>query len=208
MGDSVHPGGEYKKYFDLVFWHEGLEDEKFMSGIERADVINRNIRLCGYFVIVTSAKMTAEEALILYKSRDDSEKTFRGDKSYLGAHCERVYTIESADTKIFIGFVATIIRSRIYTLLNEEMARLDKKPNYMTVPAALKELEKIEMLKGADNEYNLDYAITAAQKTILNAFGMTADDIHRQASALSSDLKRIETEAFERQAAIQAEGSM
>jgi transposase len=208
MGDSVHPGGEYKKYFDLVFWHEGLEDEKFMSGIERADVINRNIRLCGYFVIVTSAKMTAEEALILYKSRDDSEKTFRGDKSYLGAHCERVYTIESADTKIFIGFVATIIRSRIYTLLNEEMARLDKKPNYMTVPAALKELEKIEMLKGADNEYNLDYAITAAQKTILNAFGMTADDIRRQASALSSDLKRIETEAFERQAAIQAEGSM
>lgn len=206
MGDPIRPGGDYKKYFDLVFWHEGLEDEKFMSGIERADVINREIRLCGYFVIVTSAKMTAEEALILYKSRDDSEKTFRGDKSYLGAHCERVYSIESTDTKIFIGFVATIIRNKIYTLLKEEEARLDKKPNFMTVPAALKELEEIEMLKGADNEYNLDYAVTATQKTILNAFGMTADNIHRQASALSSDLKRIETEAFEKQAAGQAEG--
>ena len=66
MGDPVRPGGEYKKYFDLVFWHEGLEDEKFMSGMERADVVNREIRLCGYFVIVTSAKMTAEEALVLY----------------------------------------------------------------------------------------------------------------------------------------------
>ena len=151
--------------------------------------------------------MTAEEALILYKSRDDSEKTFRGDKSYLGAHCERVYSIESTDTKIFIGFVATIIRNRIYTLLKEELARLDKKPNFMTVPAALKELEKIEMLKGADNEYNLDYAVTATQKTILNAFGMTADNIHRQALVLGSDLKRIEAESFEKQAADQTEGS-
>ena len=208
MGEPVRPGGDYRKYFDLVFWHEGLEDEKFMSGIERADVINREIRLCGYFVIVTSAKMTAEEALVLYKSRDASEKTFRADKSYLGARAERVYSNESVDTKIFIGFVATIIRSRIYTLLKDEAARLDKKPNYMTVPAAIKELENIEMLKGADNEYNLDYAVTATQKTILKAFDMTADNIHRQARGLSADLLRIETGAFERQAAAQAEGGM
>ena len=208
MGEPVRPGGDYKKYFDLVFWHEGLEDEKFMSGIERADVINREIRLCGYFVIVTSAKMTAKEALVLYKSRDGSEKTFRADKSYLGARSERVYSNESVDTKIFIGFVATIIRSRIYTLLKDEAARLDKKPNYMTVPAAIKELEKIEMLEGADNEYNLDYAVTATQKTILKAFDMTADIIHRQARGLSADLLRIETEAFERQAAAQSEGGM
>lgn len=206
MGDPIHPGGEYKKYFDLVFWHEGLEDEKFMSGIERTDVINREIKLCGYFVIVTSAKMTAEEALILYKSRDGSEKTFRSDKSYLGAKCERVYSNESVDTKIFIGFVATIIRSRIYTLLKDEAARLDKKMNYMTVPAALKELEKIEMLKGADSEYNLDYAVTATQKAILKAFDMTADNIHQQARALRSDLIRIETEAFEKQPANQTKG--
>ena len=208
MGEPVRPGGDYKKYFDLVFWHEGLEDEKFMSGIERADVINREIQLCGYFVIVTSAKMTAKEALVLYKSRDGSEKTFRADKSYLGARSERVYSNESVDTKIFIGFVATIIRSRIYTLLKDEVDRLDKKPNYMTVPAAIKELEKIEMLKGADNEYNLDYAVTATQKTILKAFDMTADIIHRQARGLSEDLLRIETEAFERQAAAQSEGGM
>ena len=77
----------------------------------------------------------------------------------------------------------------------------------MTVPAAIRDLEKIEMLKGADNEYNLDYAVTATQKTILNAFGMTADNIHRQARAISADLARIETEAFEKQAAERKEGS-
>ena len=151
----------------------------------------------GYFVIITSEKMTAEEALNLYKSRDDSEKTFRGDKSYLGAHCERVYSEESQDTKIFIGFVATIIRNRIYTLLKDEAGRMDKKQNYMTVPAALKELEKIELLKGADGEYSLDYAVTATQKAILNAFDMTAENVGKQALGIASDLARIRFEAIE-----------
>jgi len=198
MGGPIRPGGEYRKYFDLIFWHEGQEDEKFMMGKERTDVINHDIRLCGYFVIVTSAKMTAEDALLLYKSRDGSEKTFRGDKSYLGAHCERVYSNESVDTKIFIGFVATIIRNRIYTLLMEEAARMDKKQNFMTVPAAIRELEKIEMLKGSDNEYNLDYAVTATQKAILKAFDMTSDSVHKQARAISSDLLRVEMETIEK----------
>lgn len=197
MGESIHPGGEYNTYFDLVFWHEGKEDEKFMTGVERTEVINRKIQLCGYFVIVTSDKMTAEEALTLYKSRDASEKTFRGDKSYLGANCERVYSDEALDTKIFIGFVATIIRSKIYTLLKDEQERMDKKQNYMTVPAAIKELEKIEILKGADGEYNLDYAVTATQKAILNAFGITADNIRKQAREISSDLARVQHEMAE-----------
>jgi len=201
MGEPIRPGGDYQKYFDLVFWHPGEEDEKFMTGVERNEVINREIQLSGYFVIVTSEKMTAEEALTLYKSRDGSEKTFREDKSYLGASCERVYSNESIDTKIFIGFVATIIRSRIYTLLKDESGRMDKKQNYMTVPAALKELEKIELLKGGDNEYNLDYAITATQKAILNAFDMTSENVEKQARGISSDLARIRIEAAEAAAA-------
>ncbi|MCR4927170.1 MAG: hypothetical protein K5927_04250 [Lachnospiraceae bacterium] len=133
-----------------------------------------------------------------YKSRDGSEKTFRGDKAYLGAHCERVYSEESYDTKIFIGFVATIIRNRIYTLLKDEMERMDKKQNFMTVPAALKELEKIELLKGSDGEYNLDYAVTATQKAILNAFNMTSDNVQKQTREICSDLARIRIEEAER----------
>ena len=53
-----------------MFWHEGQPDEKFMAGAEKTDVINKDIKLCGYFAIVTSEKMTAREALELYKSRD------------------------------------------------------------------------------------------------------------------------------------------
>ena len=56
MGESIHPGGDYKKYFALVFWHEGQQDEKFMAGAEKTDVINKDIKLCGYFAIVPSEK--------------------------------------------------------------------------------------------------------------------------------------------------------
>mgnify|MGYP002626676692 CR=1 FL=1 len=116
--------------------------------------------------------MDAKEAISLYKSRDGSEKLFRGDKSYLGEKSLRVRTDERMDSKIFIEFIALIVRNRIYRCLKEKMKAMDKKPNYMTVPAALKELEKIEMVRLTDNVYHLDHAVTATQKTILEAFGL------------------------------------
>lgn len=70
--------------------------------------------------------MTAEEALEEYKSRDVSEKLFRGDKSYLGNRNYRVHSTESVENKIFIEFVALIIRNKIYTSLKDQM-RMNKR---------------------------------------------------------------------------------
>ena len=152
-------------------------------------MIKRELQLCGYFCIVTSAKMTAKEAIDLYYSRDASEKLFRGDKSYLGNKSLRVYTDESADSKIFVEFIALIVRNRIYRLLAEEEARVDGSPNYMTVPAALRELEKIEMIRGQDNIYRLDHAVTETQKAILKAFDMDAAYVKNRAGRISEQLK-------------------
>ncbi|MEG0370076.1 MAG: hypothetical protein RR593_08750 [Hungatella sp.] len=80
-------------------------------------------------MIVTSRNMSAKDALELYKSRDASEKLFKGDKSYLGNRSLRVQSDEAANTKIFAEFIALIIRSKMYTLLKDEVERLDKKPN-------------------------------------------------------------------------------
>lgn len=186
-------GSGFAKYFDLIYYNKGKKDEKFMYGRELCDVINEEIRLCGYFVIITSEKMTAAQALELYKSRDASEKLFRGDKSYLGNKSFRVHTSESVHAKIFIEFVALIIRSRFYTCLKEQMQKNGKK-NYMTVPAAIRELEKIELIRQSDREYHMDYAVTATQKEILKAFNMTAANIRTQASVMNEDLMKIEKE--------------
>ena len=114
--------------------------------------------------------MTAKEALHLYKSRDVSEKFFASDKSFPGNKSMRSHTNEGVEGRIFTQFIALIIRNKIYTALQEENEKLEKKQNYMTVPAAVGELEKIEMTRQTDNVYRLDHAVTAKQKKILKAF--------------------------------------
>lgn len=176
----------YEKYFDLIF-HD--KDEVFVGARERTDVIDREINLCGYFLIITSEKMSAVDALSLYKQRDASEKLFRGDKSYLGNKSFRVHSDESVDAKIFMEFVALIVRNKIYTSLKDKMLKDDKKSNYMTVPAALKELEKIEMVKRLDGIYRLDHAVSSNQKEILKAFGIKdVTVVKKMAEAISKQL--------------------
>lgn len=179
-------GPGFEKYFELYY---DEEKKTFLFPLEKAKIIENEIDLCGYFCIITSEKMTAKEALNLYKSRDASEKLFRGDKSYLGNKSLRVYSDESASAKIFIEFIALIVRCKIYTCLKDEMKNLDKRPNYMTVPAALKELEKIEMVRQLDNVYRLDHAVTSVQKKILRAFGIDVAYIKYRASEISEKLK-------------------
>lgn len=181
-------GPQYTKYFYL---HYDKDGKVFLMPEENTLVTERELNLCGYFVIVTSNKMTAKEALHIYKSRDMSEKAFRGDKTYLGDKSLRVHSTESTLAKIFIEFVAMIIRNRIYTCLMDEMKKLNKKPNYMTVVAAIKELEKIEMTRQADNVYRLDHAVTATQKKILNAFDLTEKNIEYRANWISETLQTI-----------------
>lgn len=181
-------GPKYTRYFYL---HYDKVGKVFLMPEENTLVTERELNLCGYFVIVTSDKMTAKEALHIYKSRDMSEKAFRGDKTYLGDKSLRVHSTESTLAKIFIEFVALIIRNKIYTCLVDEMKKLNKKPNYMTVVAAIKELEKIEMTRQADNIYRLDHAVTATQKKILNAFDLTEKNIEYRANWISETLQTI-----------------
>lgn len=188
QGEEITFGPKYTKYYYL---HYDKEGKNFLMPEENTVATEKELNLCGYFVIITSDKMTAKEALHIYKSRDMSEKTFRGDKTYLGDKSMRTQSTESTSAKIFVEFVAMIIRNKIYTCLVDEMKRLNKKPNYMTVTAALKELEKIEMTRQTDNVYRLDHAVTAVQKKILNAFGLTEKNIEYRASWISDELKTI-----------------
>lgn len=179
-------GPGFTKYYIL---HYNDKNGVFLFPEDKTTVIERENELSGYFCIITSEKMTAKEALNLYKSRDTSEKLFRGDKTYLGDKSLRIYGDSAAESKIFIEFLALIIRNKIYTYLKDEMIKLDKRPNYMTVPAALRELEKIEMVRLTDNQYRLDHAITATQKAILKAFSLDSNIVKHYAKDISRLLK-------------------
>ena len=45
----VVPRGNLTKYFDPIYFHKDKPDQKFMMARERTDVIDEEIRLCGYF---------------------------------------------------------------------------------------------------------------------------------------------------------------
>ena len=169
--------------------HYNKETGHFVYGEPNLSVIREELDLCGYFAIISSEKMEAKEAIGLYKNRDASEKVFRADKSYLGNNCLRVASEESASTKIFIGFIALIIRCKIYQALKNKAKELVKKPNYLTVPEAIRELEKIEMNRQLDKVYRLDHAVTKTQKVILDAFDIDAAHVTYKANWISEVLK-------------------
>ncbi len=183
-GKAIQFGRTYKEYFQLHYSKDG----SLLYVEERADVIQKELGLCGYFCLVSSEKMTAEEALILYKGRDASEKLFAADKTFLGGKSMRVQSQEAISSKIFIEFLALIVRNRIYNLLKETMHRIETKPNYLTVPAALRELEKIEMVRRNKGYYQLDHAVTKKQKIILSSFGLDADSVREIAVQIGQDL--------------------
>ena len=87
---------------------------------ENTSAVEKELSLAGYFAIVSSDNMTAREAIELYKSRDASGKLFRSDKSYLGNKSMRGHSDEALSSKVFIQFIALILRSRIYTALKEK----------------------------------------------------------------------------------------
>lgn len=187
VGKECEPfGPEIGKYFHLNY----EKDWKTLKlAEENTSAVEKELSLAGYFAIVSSDNMTAREAIELYKSRDASEKLFCSDKSYLGNKSMRVHSDEALSSKVFIQFIALILRSRIYTALKEKSEKMLKKPNYLTVPAALKELEKIVMIRQLDGVYRLDHAVTATQKIILDAFGLNEGNVRYQAKEIGNVLQ-------------------
>lgn len=185
-GGKIAVTESLKHYYELYF-----NGERLLHAEERTGVVDRELELCGYFCIVTSEEMTAAEALSLYKGRDESEKLFCGDKSYLGDQSMQVSGNKSTAAKIFIEFVALIIRHRFYTSLKSAVLKNGRNANYMTVSAAICELEKIEMVRLADGVYHLDHTVTATQKKILQAFGLDTDSVKYSAIELSEELRKL-----------------
>ena len=47
---------EYQHCFKPVYYHEGKEDQLLQLAMERSEVIEEEIHLCGYFCIITSKR--------------------------------------------------------------------------------------------------------------------------------------------------------
>ena len=157
------------------------ENEKAIEDIEK---------YLGYFVLITSEEMTYAEAFNKYSGRDQSEKLFKSGKSFLGGDAYRVHTKQSLESKTLITFIALIIRNAIYNkLMSEKYLINEPDNNIFSVPEAIKQLEKIEMIKYNDT-YRLSSALSRNQKKLLKAFNMNSGSILMEAQYIANILKK------------------
>lgn len=176
---------KFEKYYRMRFYEDYL-----VSFSRKEKEIEKELDYCGYFVIVTSEKMNAEEALTRYRNRDTTEKQFLTEKSFLGGDTWRVHSDESLESKQLIAFVALIVRNELFKSLG--VLRKKEKKRY-TVPAALRELDRIIITRDENGTFTMRYALTASQKSIMKAIGMDEDEVRKEAKELS---KRYSSKAF------------
>lgn len=184
IGQEVSFAAPYTDYFEFYYDKDG----KLLCEQDKSEAQTRARERCGYFCIVTSEAMSAEDAYHLYRGRDTSEKLFSADKSFIGSKSMRVHSAEAVTAKIFVEFIALIVRNRIYNLLKQQMLALPVKKNFLTVPAAIKELEKIEMIRINNGVYQLDHAISRNQEIILSAFGISKDEVKAKIAKIAAEI--------------------
>lgn len=169
---------KYKKVFKLKYDMNG-----YLLGYQRnTEYIEKELNKKGYFTIVTSEKKDCAEVLDIYRGRDNIEKMFRTLKSGIDLNKYRVYSDASLQSKVFITFIALIIRNEIFQKL-EKLRKTNKK--YYTVPAIIYELENIEITKNNEGRYTRRYALTAKQKQILKQFEIDEKYLERKISHIN-----------------------
>ena len=180
---------------DLDFkdpYHELIidKDNKLIAFRENEKAIEDIEKYLGYFVLITSEKMTYAEAFNKYSGRDQSEKLFKSGKSFLGGDAYRVHTKQSLESKTLITFIALIIRNAIYNkLMSEKYLINEPDNNIFSVPEAIKQLEKVEMIKYNDTD-RLSSALSRNQKKLLKAFNMNSGSILMEAQYIANILKK------------------
>ena len=104
---------EFNKYFITRVDQNGI-----LTGYRRRELeIKEKTDQFGFFAIITSQKMSAGEALDLYRKRDSIEKLFRAMKTGFEYDNVKVHSTKSVESKTHLIFIASIIRNMLFQLI-------------------------------------------------------------------------------------------
>lgn len=173
--------GELKKYKN-AFRLRSDQNGYLMSYQRNSKAIKEELRKAGFFFIITSEDMDTVKTLDIYRGRDNIEKMFRSLKSGIDFDKARVYTTESLKSKVFVTFLAMIIRNAMFQRM-EGLRKKNRKA--FTIPGMISELENIECTKNNVEKYRRRYALTSKQKQILKQFDIDEKYIDRSISEYS-----------------------
>lgn len=126
--------------------------------------INATLLYKGYIVLISNDIKDAEEALVVYRTKDSVEKSFDNLKNDLDLNRLRVHSNQALKGRLFICFIALILQSWINKKMKD--AGLYKK---YTQEELLYELKKLKCLMFSSRKKVLN-EVSKAQKRIFDLF--------------------------------------
>ena len=167
---------ELPKRYTENFVIEGTAKTTFTYK-RKMDVINMKLKQCGFFILLTNnSEYSSSEVIDMYRQKDSIEKHFDQLKNWLDFYRLRTHNIKTTERKMFIGFIALIIRSNMLNRLKNN--EITKK---LTFEKVLIELKKIRTVIMSDMSENL-ITLTKTQKTILELFNVKESDLMKYSS--------------------------
>lgn len=145
---------------------------------KKKDIILSEISYGGYFVILSSEKMSAKDAIITYRSRDNIEKFFFSVKSGMDFDRPRVHNDKRLSYKVYLIFLSGIIRQEILNASIVLKESLKNRKDY-TIPSIIDITDNLECISNSSNLYERRYALSLMQKTIFNQFEIDEKYIDR-----------------------------
>ena len=121
----------------------------------------------------------AADTFIHHTRHIQVEKSFDDLKNELDMKRLHCHSDETAEGKMFVAFFALTLRSCMQNKLRAYMAETD-----LTFSSVLKELRKMKYVRTSDGKRLLS-PITKKQRNILNACGLSTDDLPSWLSAIS-----------------------
>jgi len=157
----------YDRYFKINRKKDGG-----VGFIRDNEKINAVISRLGFFIIVeTDFEASSLEVLMTYRQRDVVEKSFNDLKNELDMKRLHCHSDDTTEGKMFVAFFALILRSCMQNKLRAYLAETG-----LTFLSMLKELRKVKYVHTRDGKKLLS-PITKKQRDILNACGLSADDL-------------------------------
>lgn len=163
---------ERKLHYDRYF-HINRTKDGGLGYRRNVDAINKALSRCGFFLIgETDFKKTTAEILEIYRRRDVVEKSFDQLKNDIDMRRLYVQSDETASGKMFVAFIALIVRSYMQNQLSEYI-----REHKYTFQKILMELDKVKLIHSPyhKNHCRLLNPPTKTQREIMEHLGLDTE---------------------------------
>lgn len=166
---TVIKKARYTELFDI----KPVENSDDYTFTLKEKVINEMSKNYGYFLVFTTdCESTANDILYYYREKDVDEKMFYQLKEYMGARRLHTQNQETTNGKLFVLFIALIIRSHMYQKLTKY-----KTIHHLTFEKCMRKLDDIRIIKRKNKPARLTKEVTKQQRDMLEIFGVNIEDI-------------------------------